>query len=197
MTRLVNEAARQLELYMWKQQPFMNTAELEEVSFAVPVVLCSRGNWRLKTPINGSRSAGKKRSKIPISGLFLSNQGQGYLGGCLYYPLCIGYSLPMCLKVKAQADRIRSHFIAAARVNTADLYDLNRCAADEERLQKVKDLLEGDKYCSPEAENGVGITFPGRGSMMRVKDVRHEACSVVCGGIDRKLYIYKVSPSVQ
>jgi hypothetical protein len=63
------------------------------------------------------------------------------------------------LKMRAQMDRIRSHFIMAIRDSTAELYGLSRCATDEERLQVVQKLLEGDKYVFPEKEredNGVG-----------------------------------------
>lgn len=59
-------------------------------------------------------------------------------------------------KVRAQLDRIKSHFILAVRSNIAELYGLNRCANDEERLEKVKDILEGDKYVFPEQERNEG-----------------------------------------
>ena len=60
------------------------------------------------------------------------------------------------LKLRGQMDRIRSHFIMAVRDNTADLYGLNRCATDEERLQVVQELLAGDQYVFPEAERKDG-----------------------------------------
>ena len=60
------------------------------------------------------------------------------------------------LKMRAQMDRVRSHFIMAVRDNTAELYGLNRCATDEERLQVVRELLEGNKYLFPEAERKEG-----------------------------------------
>jgi hypothetical protein len=44
----------------------------------------------------------------------------------------------------------------AIRDNTAELFGLNLCATDEERLHTVKELLEGDKYVFPEAERKDG-----------------------------------------
>ena len=82
------------------------------------------------------------------------------------FPLLLVYYMLNWLKVRAQLDRIRSHFIAAVRDNTAELYGLNGCATDEERLEKALDLLEGNKYVLPEQERKEGgvsdVSFPSR-----------------------------------
>lgn len=82
------------------------------------------------------------------------------------FPLFIVYYLLNWLKVRAQLDRIRSHFIAAVRDNTAELYGLNGCTTDEERFEKASDLLEGNKYVLPEQERKEGgvrdVSFPVR-----------------------------------
>jgi hypothetical protein len=52
---------------------------------------------------------------------------------------------------------VRSHFIAAARDNVAELYGLNGCQTDDERLGCVDDLLTGDKYLFPVDERFGGV----------------------------------------
>jgi hypothetical protein len=72
-------------------------------------------------------------------------------------PRRVAYSLLNCHQVRAQLDRVKSHFIAAARDNVAELYGLNCCETDAERLSCVDALLADDKYLFPVAERDGGV----------------------------------------
>jgi hypothetical protein len=48
-------------------------------------------------------------------------------------------------QVRAQVDKVKSHFIQSARDNTAELYDLHRFESAAERLEFIDSLLADKK----------------------------------------------------
>jgi hypothetical protein len=59
-------------------------------------------------------------------------------------------------QVRAQLDKVKSHFIQSARDNIAELYDLHRFASTSERLEFIDSLLAENKYLFPIAERVEG-----------------------------------------
>jgi len=59
-------------------------------------------------------------------------------------------------QVRAQVNKVTSHFIQSARDHIAELYDLNRFESDAERLQFIDSLLADNKSLFPVAERVEG-----------------------------------------
>jgi len=59
-------------------------------------------------------------------------------------------------QVRAQVDKIKSHFIQSARDHIAELYDLHRVESNTERLESFHSLLADIKYLFPLAERVEG-----------------------------------------
>jgi len=59
-------------------------------------------------------------------------------------------------QVRAQVDKVKSHFIQSARDNIAELYDLHRFESAAERLEFIDSLLADNKYLFPIAERVEG-----------------------------------------
>jgi len=55
-------------------------------------------------------------------------------------------------QVRAQVDKVKSHFIQSARDNIAELYDLHHFESTAERLEFIDSLLADTKYLFPIAE---------------------------------------------
>jgi hypothetical protein len=55
-------------------------------------------------------------------------------------------------QVRAQVDKVKSHFLQSARDNIAELYDLHRFESATERLEFIDSLLADNKYLVPIAE---------------------------------------------
>jgi len=55
-------------------------------------------------------------------------------------------------QVRAQVDKVKSHFIQSARDNIAELYDLHRFESNAERLEFIDSFLADNKYLFPLAE---------------------------------------------
>jgi hypothetical protein len=55
-------------------------------------------------------------------------------------------------QVRAQVDKIKSHFIQSVRDKIAELYDLHRLESAAERLEFIESLLANNKYLFPVAE---------------------------------------------
>jgi len=58
--------------------------------------------------------------------------------------------------VRAQVNKIKSHFIQSARNNIAELYDLHCLESAAERLEFIDSLLADNKYHFPVAERVEG-----------------------------------------
>jgi hypothetical protein len=59
-------------------------------------------------------------------------------------------------QVRAQADKVKSHFIQSARDTIAELYDLHRVESAAERLEFINSLLADNTYLFPIAEHVEG-----------------------------------------
>jgi len=55
-------------------------------------------------------------------------------------------------QVRAQVDKVKSHFIQSAKDNIAELYDLHHFECNAERLEFIDSLLADNKYLFPVAE---------------------------------------------
>jgi hypothetical protein len=59
-------------------------------------------------------------------------------------------------QVRAQVDKVKSHFIQSARDNIAELYDLHCFESTAERLEFIQSLLADNKYFFPIAKRVEG-----------------------------------------
>jgi hypothetical protein len=59
-------------------------------------------------------------------------------------------------QVRAQVDKVKSHFIQSARDNIAELYDLHRLESATEHLEFIDSLLADNKYLFPITEHVEG-----------------------------------------
>jgi len=59
-------------------------------------------------------------------------------------------------QVRAQVDKVKSHFIQSAMDNIAELYDLHRFESNAERLEFIDSLLADNKYLFPLPERVEG-----------------------------------------
>ena len=64
----------------------------------------------------------------------------------------VGYYTLKRYQVRAQVDKVKSHFIQSARENIAELYDLHRFESAAEHLEFIDSLLADNKYLFPIAE---------------------------------------------
>jgi len=88
-------------------------------------------------------------------------------------------------QVRAQVDKLNSHFIQSVRDNIGELYDLHRCESDAERLEFIDSLLADNKYLfhgAERVEGGVRSSNPTH----RVSKAANEwpASSLLPGGSD-------------
>jgi len=51
--------------------------------------------------------------------------------------------------IRAQVDKVESHFIQSARDDIAELYDLHHFESNEERLEFIESLLAENRYIFP------------------------------------------------
>jgi len=66
-------------------------------------------------------------------------------------------------QVRAQVDKVKSHFIQSARENIAELYDLHRFESAADRLEFIDSLVADNKYLfaiAEHVEGGVRGTNP-------------------------------------
>jgi hypothetical protein len=96
-------------------------------------------------------------------------------------------------QVRAQVDKVKSHFIPSARDHIAELYDLHRFESDAERLEFIDSLLADNKYLFPVAERvegGVG----GPNPMQRVLKAANEwpASTLLPGGSNPGVYLHQI-----
>jgi hypothetical protein len=86
-------------------------------------------------------------------------------------------------QVRAQVDKVKSHFIQSVRDNIAELYDLHSFDSTAERFESIDCLLADNKYLFPIAENVEGgVRGPNR--MQRESKAANEwlASTLLPGG---------------
>ena len=96
-------------------------------------------------------------------------------------------------QVRAQVDKVKSHFIQSARDHIAELYDLHGFESDAERLQFIDSLLADNKYLFPVAERVEGGVH-GPNPTQRVSKVDKEllASTLLPGGSNPGVYLQQI-----
>jgi hypothetical protein len=99
-------------------------------------------------------------------------------------------------QVRAQVDKVKSHFIQSARDHIAELYDLHRFESDAERLQFIDSLLADNKYLFPVAERVEG-GVRGPNPTQRVSKAANEwpASTLLPGGSNPGVYLHQILSS--
>jgi hypothetical protein len=94
-------------------------------------------------------------------------------------------------QVRAQVDKVKSHFIQSARDHIAELYDLNHLESDAERLQFIDSLLADNKYLFPVAERVEG-DVRCQNPMQRVSKAANKwpASTLLPGGSNPRVYLH-------
>jgi len=101
-------------------------------------------------------------------------------------------------QVRAQVDKVKSHFIQLASDNIAELYDLHRFESNAERLQFIDSLLADNKYPFPVAEcvEG-GVRNPNATQRMSKAANQWAASSLLAGGSNPTVNLHQISSSAE
>jgi hypothetical protein len=99
-------------------------------------------------------------------------------------------------QIRAQVDKVKSHFIQSARDNIAELYNLHRFESTAERFEFIDSLLADNKYHFPIAERVEG-GVPGPNPIQRESTAAHEwlASSLLPAGSNPAVYLHQISSS--
>jgi len=99
-------------------------------------------------------------------------------------------------QVRAQVEKVKSHFIQSARDDIAELYDLHRFESNAERLEFIDSLLADNKYLFPLAE-GVEGGVRGPNPTQRVSKVANKwpASTLLCAGSNPAVYLHQILSS--
>jgi len=99
-------------------------------------------------------------------------------------------------QVRAQVDKVKSHFIQSARDNIAELYDLHRFESAAERLEFIDSLLADNKYLFPVAEHVEGGVH-GPNPTKRESKAANEwpASTLLPGGSNPGVYLHHILSS--
>src|SRR5882757_4367531 len=96
-------------------------------------------------------------------------------------------------QVRAQVDKVKSHFIQSARDNIAELYDLHRFQSTADRLEFIDSLLSDNKYLFPIAERVEG-GVRGPNATQRESKAANEwlASTILHGGSNTSVYLHQI-----
>jgi len=96
-------------------------------------------------------------------------------------------------QVRAQVDKVKSHFIQSVRDNIAELYDLHPFESAAERLEFIDSLLADNKYFFPVAElvKG-GVRSPNPTQRESNADSDWLASTVLPGGDNPAVYLHQI-----
>jgi len=99
-------------------------------------------------------------------------------------------------QVRAQVDKVKSHFIQSAREEIAELYDLHWFQSAAERLEVLDSLLADNKYLFPIAE-GVEDGVSGPNPMQRESKAANKwlAYTLLPGGSNPAVYLHQILSS--
>jgi len=99
-------------------------------------------------------------------------------------------------QVRAQVDKVKSHFIQSARDNIAELYDHHRFGSNTECLEFIDSFLAENNYLFPVAERVEGGVH-GPNQMQRVSKAANEwpASTVLPGGSNPAVYLHQILSS--
>jgi len=96
-------------------------------------------------------------------------------------------------QVRAQVNKVKSHFIQSARDNIAELYDLHRFQSNAACLEFIDSLLADNKYLFPLAERVEG-GVRGPNPTQRVTKAANEwpASTLLPGGSNPAVYLHQI-----
>jgi hypothetical protein len=99
-------------------------------------------------------------------------------------------------QVRAQVNKVKSHFIQSARDNIAELYDLHQFESAAERLEFIDSLLADNKYLFPIAECVEG-GVRGPNPMQRESRAANEwlSSTLLPGGSNPAVYLHQILSS--
>jgi len=99
-------------------------------------------------------------------------------------------------QVRAQVNKVKSHFIKSARDNIAELYDLHRFESAAEHLEFIDSLLADNKYLFPVAERVEG-GVRGPNPMQREAKAADEwpASTLLPVGSNPAVYLHQILSS--
>jgi len=99
-------------------------------------------------------------------------------------------------KVRAQVDKVKSHFIQSARDNIAELYDLHHFESAAEHLEFIDSLLADNKYLFPVAEHVEGgVHGPNPTQRESQADNEWLASTLLSGGSNSTVYLHQILSS--
>jgi len=96
-------------------------------------------------------------------------------------------------QVRAQVDKVKSHFIQSARDNIAELYDLHCFESTAEHLEFIDSLLADNRYLFPIAElvkGGVHGLNPTQRESKAAKEWL--ASTLLPGGSNPAVYLHQI-----
>jgi len=99
-------------------------------------------------------------------------------------------------QVRAQVDKVKSHFIQSTRDNIAELYNLYRCESAAEHLEFIDSLLADNKYLFHVAECVEG-GVRGPNQMQRESKAHNEwlVSTSLPGGSNPAVYLHQILSS--
>jgi len=99
-------------------------------------------------------------------------------------------------QVRAQVDKVKSHFIQSVRDNIAELYDLHRFESAAERLEFIDSLLADNMYLFPVAERVEGgVRGPNPTQRESKADNEWLVSTLLPGGGNPAVYLHQILSS--
>jgi len=96
-------------------------------------------------------------------------------------------------QVRAQVDKVKSHFIQSAREYIAERYDLHRFESAAERLEFIDSLLADNQYLFPIAERVEGGVCGPNPTQRKSKAAnKWLASTLLPGGSNPAVYIHHI-----
>jgi len=96
-------------------------------------------------------------------------------------------------QVRAQVDKVKSHFIQSARDNIAELFDHHHFESATERLEFIDSLLAEDMYHFPVAERVEGgVHGPNPTQRESKADNEWLASTLLPGGSNPAVYLHRI-----
>jgi len=99
-------------------------------------------------------------------------------------------------QVRAQVDKVKSHFIQSARDNIAELYDLHRFESAAEHSEFLDSLLADNNYLFPVAERVEGgVRSPNPMQRESKAANKSPASTLLPGGRNPAVYLHQILSS--
>ena len=99
-------------------------------------------------------------------------------------------------QVRAQVDKVKSHFIQSPRNNIAELYDFHRFESAAERSEFIDSLLADNKYPCPIAERVEGgVRGPNPTQRESKADIKWLVSTLLPGGGNPAVYLHQILSS--